>query len=130
MQHISSTLTYTSNHICVQEEGKPKQNSLQRLQGVQVGKKRVEHEFQQIQLRKASKVKKEDAKEGLEAVDLKHRPSQSQRGSVSPARPAELQKRDSFLSVKRDSELRDIERAEIDRSTTPTELERRTSMRV
>uniref|UniRef100_A0A183CEW8 Ig-like domain-containing protein n=1 Tax=Globodera pallida TaxID=36090 RepID=A0A183CEW8_GLOPA len=77
------------------EASQLKRNSMQRLQGIQVGKKRVEHEFQQVQLKKAAKVKKEEQKEGLEAVDLRH--MSEPRHSLSP-RPDDVQmlKRDSL----------------------------------
>lgn len=90
----------------------------QHLQGMQVGKRRSQqHEFQQVQLKKASKVKKEEPKEGMEAVDLKHH--EAPRKSLTPG-AQEAERRDSMLTV---------ERAE---ARTPTELEqyRRASMRV
>lgn len=98
---------------------KRKSSSLRQLEGLQVGKKRQQHEFQGIQLKRVPKEKKEEKKEELERPDLKHRGSQAKAPSIP---------REEVETIRKDSLHPD--RAQAREATELDEYQRRASLRV
>lgn len=98
---------------------KRRSSALRQLEGLQVGKKREQHEFQGIQLKRIPKTKKDDKKEELERPDLKKLEKASEKRVSVPEEEVDPIRRDSLHPEWNAREATELE-----------EYQKRASMRV